>query len=154
MQDGFLFDELSEFKQDIMRSIKDIFPKETKKFIKTEAKKISKVAKKIAKKEVGTSKDTKKNWEESKSYHKKFKTGKVYKYAENDYCVRAFNSAPHAHLIEYGHIMADHQGKPTGTFVQPKLIYKQAEIEFMSQWLYDCEDFMTQYVEHTTKGKR
>jgi len=154
MQDGFLFDELSDFKQNIMRDIQKKFPDETSKFIKSEAKKLSKVAKKIAKREVGTSKDEKKNWQADKSYHKRFKTGKVYKYAENDYCVRAFNSAPHAHLIEYGHIMTDHQGKPTGKFIFGKSIYKQAEIEFMSQWLYDCEDFMTQYVEHTTKGKR
>ena len=33
-QDGFLFDELSDFKKDLMRDIKENFPKETEKFIK------------------------------------------------------------------------------------------------------------------------
>lgn len=39
MQDGFLFDELSEFKKDIMRNINNVYPDETKKFLKEEAKK-------------------------------------------------------------------------------------------------------------------
>ena len=35
-QEGFLFGELSEFKQDLMRSIKNDFPKETENFIKND----------------------------------------------------------------------------------------------------------------------
>ena len=64
--EGFLFDELSEVKQDILRSIKKLYPKESENFLKKEAKKLLKTTKKVAKKEVGTSKDTKKNWDEKK----------------------------------------------------------------------------------------
>ena len=60
-QEGFLFDELSEFKQNLLRDIKENYPKETEKFIKKEATKVAKVARKIAKREVGTSKGKKKN---------------------------------------------------------------------------------------------
>ena len=168
MQDGFLFDELSEFKKDIMRNIKEVFPEETKKFIKKEAQKLTKVAKKIAKREVGTSKGEKENWQASKSYHNKFKAGKVYKYAENDACCRAYNSAPHAHLIEYGHVNVPRssarattregrkeqasQSRGTG-FTMGKLIFKQAEMQFLSEYLNDAEEFMYKYFDETSKGK-
>lgn len=166
-QDGFLFGELSEFKQNLMRDIKENFPKETEKFIKNEARKCMKVAKKIGKKEVGTSKDTKKNWIESKSYHKGFKVGKIYKYG-NDLCCRAYNKSPHAHLIEYGHVNVPRSSKRATTragraeqakqnrgtgFTLGKLIFKKAELEFITEYLNDAEEFMYQYFDETSKGK-
>ena len=75
-QDGFLFDQLSEFKQKLMRQVLRELPIETKKFIKDESRKCTKIAKKIAKKEVGTSKGKKKDWSLNESYHKNFKVGK------------------------------------------------------------------------------
>jgi len=92
--EGFLFDELSEAKKDILRSISKVYPEESGKFVRDEAGKLLKVAKKVAKQEVGTSKGKKKNWDEKKSYHKRFKVGKKYKY-DNDMCCRAYNSSPH-----------------------------------------------------------
>jgi len=151
-QDGFLFDELSDFKKDILRNIAKVYPEEAKDFIKTEAKKVLKITKKIARKQVGTSKGKKKKWVETKSYHKRFKVGKPYKYAENDLCVRAFNSSRHGHMIEYGHIQTDHDKNPTGHFVLGNFIFKQAEIEFLTQYLNDCEEFMGKFVENTVKG--
>jgi len=145
-QDGFLFGELSEFKQDLMRDIKQNFPKETAKFIKTETGKCLKIARKIGKKFVGTSKGTKKNWIESKSYHSGFKVGKVYNYG-NDLCCRAYNKAPHAHLIENGHVNVD------GSFTAGKMVFKKAELEFMTDYLNDAEVFMYQYFDETSKGK-
>lgn len=167
-QEGFLFGELSEFKQSLMQEIKNNFPKETEKFIKDEAKKCLKVARKIAKREVGTSKGTKKNWQESKSYHKGFKVGKTYKYS-NDLCCRAYNKSPHAHLIEYGHVNVPRGNKRATTrqgraeqsqmqrgvgFTMGKLVFKQAEIEFISDYLNDAEAFMYQYFDETTSNKR
>ena len=166
-QDGFLFGELSEFKQELMRDIKENFPKETEKFIKKEAGKCLKVAKKIGKKEVGTSKGKKKDWVESKSYHNGFKVGKTYKYG-NDLCCRAYNKSPHAHLIEYGHVNVPRSSKRATTragraeqasqnrgtgFTLGKLVFKQAEIEFINQYLNDAEEFMYQYFDETSKGK-
>ena len=51
-QEGFLFDELSEFKQNLMRDVQKNFPKETEKFIKQEAGKLVKVARKLQKKKL------------------------------------------------------------------------------------------------------
>ena len=144
-QEGFLFNELSEFKKDLMRDIKQNFPKETAKFIKIEAGKASKVAKKIGKNKVGTSKGTKKDWVESKSYHKGFKVGKTYKYG-NDLCCRAYNKSPHAHLIENGHVSG------TG-FVKGRFVFKSAELEFTNEYIKDAEEFMFQYFDDTTQGK-
>ena len=163
---GFLFGQLSDFKQNLMKEIRDEFPKETEKFIKTEANKLSKVAKKIAKKEVGTSKGKKKNWIESKSYHKKFKVGKPYKYS-SDLCCRAYNSSPHAHLIEYGHVIVP-RGKSRATtragreeqaksnrgsgFVMGKLVFTLAELEFVTEFLNDSESFLFTYFDKTTSN--
>lgn len=140
MQDGFLFDELSNFKKDLFRSINEKYPDETKKFIKKEAKKVALKAKDIANKQVN---------KKTGLYHKSFKSGKVYKYGENDTCCRAYNSAPHAHLIEYGHVQ---KGK-INSFTPGKMIFKQAEIESITEFLDDCENFLTQFVDDTCRGK-
>ena len=51
MQEGLIFSDLSDFKQDLLKDISTNYPKEIKKFIKQEARKCSRVAKKIAKQE-------------------------------------------------------------------------------------------------------
>ena len=160
MQDGFLFDELSELKKDLLRSIKDKYPDETKKFIKGEAKKLTNVAKKIAKKQIGTSKNSKKEWIAEKSYHKKWKAGVPYKYSEGDLCCRAYNSAPHAHMLEYGHRQVprgkkgqSNKGGQANGFTDGNMIMFQAETDFLSDWLNDCEKFFCEYVEDTINGK-
>ena len=45
---------------------------------------------------------------------KGFKRGKVYKYKGEEDTVRVYNSMPHAHLIENGHIIKDKTGKEHG----------------------------------------
>lgn len=160
-QEGFLFDELSEFKQNLLREVKNVFPKETEKFIKKEASKLAKTARKIAKNDVGTAKGKKKNWIEAKSYHKKFKVGKTYKYSD-DLCCRAYNSSPHAHMIEYGHVNVPRgEGRKKGAgrrsgkggqgvgFTTGKLVFKRAELEFLSEFLDDTENFLFEYFDDT-----
>lgn len=163
--EGFLFDELSDVKKDILRSISKAYPKESDKFLKDEAKKLLKVSKKVAKKEVGTSKGIKKNWDANKSYHKKFKVGKKYKYDTDD-CIRVYNSSPHAHLIEYGHRQIargqarattregrKNDTRPVKGFVLGKYVFDEAQLDFTPQFLDDCELFMFQYVDDTVRGK-
>ena len=166
--DCFMFDELSQFKQNLLLSIKTDFPEETKKFIQTEAKTYLKVTKKVARKEVGTSKGKKKNWIESKSYHKGFKVGKVYNYS-GDLCCRVYNKSRHAHLVEYGHANVPRSSKRATTvegrakqakckratgFTAGNFVFKIAELEFETQFLNDTEAFMFQYFDKTTKSKK
>ena len=150
---GFLFDELSEFKQDLMKDVQEKFPKEYEKFLKDEAKTIKKTAQKIAKKEVKkgdlhTRYNKKKQKEISTNYHKNFKIGKKYNY-DGNVCIRVFNSARHAHLIENGHVLYSH-GKPVG-FVLGKMVFKITEYENKTQFLNDAEKFLYEYFDRTTE---
>lgn len=135
----FEFAELSDFTKDVIRIAETEFPKELKSFLKGEANKQKKIMVKKAKSEVGTSKGSKKDWIPDKSYHRKIKSGKVYKYDGND-CVRAFNSSPHGHLIENGHRMVTKDGREVG-FVQGKHIVKKSSEDFKDEFAKDVEDF-------------
>lgn len=150
---GFLFDELSEFKQNLMKDVQEKFPKEYEKFLKDEAKTIKKTAQKIAKKEVKqgdlhTRYNKKKQKEISTNYHKNFKIGKKYNY-DGNVCIRVFNSARHAHLIENGHVLYSH-GKAVG-FVLGKMVFKITEYESKTQFLNDAEKFLYEYFDKTTE---
>lgn len=129
MDDGFNFDELSEFTKEVLELGQDLYPKEVKKFLKSEAVKGAKLARTIAKSEVGT---TGKNG--AKSYHKKFKSGKVYDYGK-DSCVRFYNGSPHGHLIEKGHKNKD------GTYTLGKYVLQKAGQKFESEFCEDIENF-------------
>lgn len=165
---GFLFDSLVDTQKDLMRAVKESFPKETEKFLKEQAKKLRKKVKKVGRQEVGTSKGTKKNWTAKKSYHQKFKIGKIYVYAENDKCIRVYNSAPHAHLVEQGHVNIPRGTKRATTrlgrieqlknrkgtgMTLGRYVFTLAEIEYKSQFLSDTNEFLYQFVDDTVNGK-
>lgn len=150
---GFLFNELSEFKQDLMRDIQAFFPKETDEFLKEEAKGLKKVVQKVANSNVKKGEThfrTDKNGrKKSTNYHKNFKIGKKYVRGDSR-CLRVFNSARQAHLIEYGHANYNKHGEPNG-FTLGKYVFKEAELEFESQFKDDAEKFLFQYFDKTTE---
>ena len=166
--DGFLFDQLTDFKKDLMREIQQKFPEDTKVFLKGEAKKLLQLARKNAKKEVGTSKGKKKDWVASKSYHRSWKVGKVYKYSGSDLCCRVYNKARHSHLVEYGHANVP-RGTKRATTVKGRqqqlksrkvtsvtdgtFVLTFTEPEFKSQWLSDAEQFMYEHMKSAFEGK-
>lgn len=139
-ENGFFFDELSEYKQNLLREAEKLFPQTTEEFLKKEGRRLTALHKKRAKQDVGTSKGKKRNWDEKKSYHKKFKTGKIYDY-QGDKCVRAYNSARHSHLIEYGHKMKD------GKFVPGRYVFKVVQNQFKHIFEDDCDKFLNTYME-------
>ena len=141
MSDGVDFKELTDFQEKLLKEVDTLFPKETAQFLKNEGKKLSEVQKNIAKNVVGTSKGKKKNWKADKSYHKKFKTGKIYNYS-GDKCVRAYNGSPHGHLIEYGHKTQN------GKFVPGKHVIEQSENKFRNDFIEDCENFLGEYFDN------
>ena len=163
-----LFNSLSEVSKNLMESVNKKYPVLTADFLKIEAKKLRKVAIKTAKKEVGTSKGKKKNWSKQKSYHSRFKVGKVYNYAENDTCIRVFNSAPHGHLIEYGHRQVARGSKRATTkqgrieqlktqkasgYTDGYFIFPDAEYQFTQEFVKDAEEFLAQFIEGALDGK-
>ncbi|MGD6845235.1 HK97 gp10 family phage protein [Bacillus infantis] len=65
------------------------------------------------------------------NYHKGWKRGKVFKAKEDEFVVRVYNSSPHAHLVEHGHIQKDKNGKELG-FVKGKHVLEESMGEFES----------------------
>ena len=146
MQDGFIYDELSDFRKDLLNQINNLYPKESKNFIWAEGRKLQKLQKKIAKQDVGT---TGKSGD--KSYHKKFKCTKPTKNGDDLY-VKAHNIAPHAHLLEYGHFQvprgkkgqSNKGGRPNG-WTEGKYVMKKSEMQFSKTYQEDCEKFLYKY---------
>lgn len=139
MQDGFYFDELSEFRQDLLKEVNRVFPEETNKFLKDEAKALSKIQKQIARQVVGT---TEKSGD--KSYHKKFKVGKIY-FFSGEKAIRAYNSSPNAHLIEYGHKTENNK------FISGRYVLKASENQFKDDFFKDTEEFLFKFVDDIGK---
>jgi len=104
-------DGLTEFQKALFDVAVNKVPNEAPKLMrKIGSKARSKVARKarsLVKKQTGM-------------YHKKWKRGKVFVGYRGELVVRVYNSSPHAHLVEDGHWMVDHEGNRTGDFVHGK----------------------------------
>lgn len=135
MPDDFDFSELSELDRDLVRLANSTMPKESKKFIRTEGNKLKRVTNKRAKSEVKR---------DSGNYHKGIKRGKVYKYRGNDaWSIRVYGSAPHSHLIEYGHRMVGHKpDKKELGFVKGKYVFENSRKEFEKTYNRDVGKFV------------
>lgn len=96
------FEDLDVFLDSLDTVVKNC-SKESKKFLRSEARNINKKAKQSAKQRLKTLRKAK----DETSYMAGFKTGKVFidKYDKGSLGIKAYNKAPHAHLIEDGHIM-------------------------------------------------
>lgn len=136
--DGFEFSELSDFTKDLLELAENQFPKESRKFLNKQGLKLKKVVVKKAKSIVG---------KETGNYLESIKKGKVYKF-DGDLSVRAYSSAPHAHLIEYGHKQVGHKpNKVVGGFVAGKHIFRQAQSDFSNTFVNDAEKFVGELLE-------
>jgi len=164
-QEGFIYDELTDFQQGLLDEIKKVYPKELEKHAKTQARKFVNVAKKVAKKKVGTSKGKKKNWIEEKSYHKKFDTSSVFETQRGEICCKGLNKARHAKLIEYGHVnvprsekrettvearkkqKAEQKQKYGNSFTPGKFVFKKAELQYTGTFKRESEKFIEGFFE-------
>ena len=129
MELGFDFHELTDFKKGILQLGKEDFPKETKKFVKKSAVKLSKLSVDVAKSKLK---------KKTGNYLKGFKSGKVYIYS-GDFCCRTYNGSPHAHLIEYGHNKITQKTKRNLGFVEGKYVLKEATNKFERIFENDVE---------------
>ena len=153
------FNAVESFQNDLIDFAKKYYEKETKKFLKKEVAKATKKAKQIAKTEVGTSKNERKNWKEATSYHKNFKTGEVYEYQADELACRVYNSSPHGHLIEYGHKQVprgpkgkSNRGGNSKGFTKGKNVLEKTKIQFSTEFESDCESFLDDLVENGANG--
>ena len=144
MPDDFDFSEFSELDRDLVRLANSTMPKESKKFIRAEGNKLKRVTSKRAKKDVKVGIKSKKTEKKNVSYHKGIKRGKVYKYHGNDaWAIRVYGSAPHSHLIEYGHRMVGHKpDKKELGFVKGKYVFENSRKEFEKTYVRDVGKFV------------
>lgn len=78
--------------------------------------------------------------ENTGNYIKSIKRGKVYDF-KGALAVRAYSTAPHAHLIEYGHIKKDRSGREHG-FQRGRHVFTTASKEFEDEFYNDTEKFL------------
>lgn len=132
---GFDVSELDEYSLKLLKLAEKTMPKECNKFMKAEASKLNSKAKNKARKEVK---------KKTCNYIKGFKKGKkVYEYGDTKYNIRVYNSAPHAHLIEYGHEIVGHEtSKEKSGYAKGKFVLENASREFESQFEKDTYDLV------------
>ncbi|OMC81869.1 hypothetical protein BK128_21545 [Viridibacillus sp. FSL H7-0596] len=118
---------LSEFQRDLLDVAQRRLPRETYKIMRKIGSKARTQVAKHARSKVK---------KDSGNYHKKFKRGRVFKDAEGQIVVRVINSAPHGHLIEYGHRQVTKDGHEIG-FVPGKKVMEQGMGQFESSGTFD-----------------
>jgi hypothetical protein len=107
VNDGIDFSELNKFEKDLLAAAKDIENgKHAKQFLRKQGTKLNKENKKQA--------ESMNIGKKTGNFMKGFKRGKVYKYQGKDLSIRAYNSAPHAHLLDFGHRIVDKNKKEHG----------------------------------------
>ena len=135
MQTGFYFDELEDYKKNLLQKSLKSFPDETNKFLKCEQKglqkEMQKTSKWLVKKKMGY-------------YHKSFKIGKIYK-RDGNLCGRAYNNARHAHLIETGHKNKD------GTWQEGKHVMEISKTNYKEEFYKNVEEFLFNGIEKKKK---
>lgn len=126
MESGFYFDELSDYKKELLQESMKNFPKETNRFLKKSQqelkKEMTRTGKQLVHKKTGT-------------YHKSFKVGKLYE-RDGNICGRVYNNARHAHLIENGH------KKQNGEWEMGKYVIAKSENSFKEEFFQMVEDFI------------
>lgn len=136
------YEGLTEFSKELLDLANDKFPKETRKFLQRAGNKLRKNAKDNYKK--GTTTGT-------KNLIKGLKRDRAFKYGKDEWQVRVKNTAPHAWLVEHGHVMLGHkeQGKPKLTvantgeaFVRGKNIMGKTAKAFPSEYEQMAEEFI------------
>ena len=95
--------DFTEFERDMLQLATEFDNgKYGKRFLKKQGRKLNKVQSKQTENLTKRRPENSKN--KAKPLGKSFKTGKVYKYS-GEMAVRAYSNAPHAHLINDGHII-------------------------------------------------
>lgn len=144
-KNGLDVSEFTAFCSEIEMKVMKRFPKETTNFMRREARKLTRAARKNASERFD---------EKTGNYLKGFKPGKkVYEYDGKDYNILVQNTAPHAHLLEEGHVMTKHGGKHFGyygrghaplsdtkEFIPGAFVLRNTSIKFEPVFMRDVEE--------------
>lgn len=134
MADGFDFSELTKFEKKLVTMANDTMPKQSRKFMRKQSVKLNKKNKKVFK--------SKKIGKKTGNLLKGFKSGKAYKY-KGVWSSRAYNSSPHAHLLNDGYMWTPNK-KQTGEekFIPGFHFMEEAANGFEKEYYGDIEDFL------------
>lgn len=123
--------ELDDYTEQMLNFITQDFPKETKKFMRSEANKLKNKAKRAAKSSLKS--------QPTGGYVKGLKAGKkVYAWDDAEYNVRVYNSAPHAHQVDEGHNIVTPGGRMVG-YAPGKHILENSAIAYQEKFRKNIE---------------
>lgn len=129
--------EIDEYSKQMLDYVDSEFPEVGKRFMKKEANRLKSKVKKTAAGSIIS---------DTGNYVNGFRAGKkVYEYGDCKFNVRVYNGAPHAHLIEYGHLMKTHSGKVKG-FIPGFHILENSSISFQSEFAGHIENDLCEMI--------
>lgn len=132
MNNGFFTKEIEQLSKEL-KSINNQMNKENKIFLKKEGNKLKQKTLSLAKSRVK---------KKTGKYFKSIKRGKIYTY-DNALAIRVYSTAPHAHLIENGHIYMDNGEEK---FLKGNYVFEDSFNEFENTYLNDCENHIDKLV--------
>ena len=127
--------ELEAYAGNLQKIAKD-FPKTEKQFMRKEGQKLKSK----------TLKQAKTLGRKTGNYLKSIKRGKAYRYEDDTMAIRVYSTSPHAHLIEDGHKMVNHDGTEVG-FVPGHHVFEIAGKAFEPQYVTDIDEMLDKEVE-------
>lgn len=137
------FSELTKFQKDTLSGVQKRFPGEAKRFIRDAGniyrRKLRTAYKDETKKKTG-------------NLLRGIDRGKPYVYNGNEYQIRVYNKAPHAHLIEHGHKLWRHlpnekKAVKTDKWVKGRNIAGKAANNFSKEFTKLAQDFVDETIE-------
>lgn len=141
MSTGFDTKELTKFERELLDLAKRKMPKESKKFLRDQGKKLRKDTLAIAKTRVR---------KKSGNLYKGIKTGKIYTFRGNGgLSIRVYGGKPayHIHLLEYGHRITKGKDGPEIGFVKGKYFFKDSAKDFEPKHYNDVQKFLDSTLE-------
>ena len=138
MSIGFDCHELDDLTNDMLDLAQNKFPKDTKAFMGRAGNRFRSKAREAYKSE--TRKHT-------GNLLKGLNRGRPYIYGSDEYSVRVYNNAPHAHLIEHGHVEWIHlpqmqHAVKTERYVRGRNIMGKQANDFKGEFPDEVEDFV------------
>lgn len=130
-EQGFDASEIDAFTRELLELAQNQIPKKSKKFIRKEGSKLKRKIKRDARKKVQ---------DLTGNYYDSIKRGKPYLFKGQLMSIRVYSSAPHAHLIEHGHVIVTH-GMENG-MVKGKYVFEDASNDFKRIYYRDCKTFV------------
>lgn len=130
--------ELDQLDRDILKLVDETMPNELKKFMRREGGRAATATRRTAR---GTVK------KKTGNYFRSIKASRAWRNSAGGYGDKVYSTAPHAHLLEYGHRIVTHTGRDTGKKTRAFEIMSKGIQSFEGRFYADTEVFIGQMVE-------